>query len=84
MKLPSKTGVLTFVCGAFAVIVGGAFVKSKTAHKLAVKGVAGGMRLKDDALRTFETIREEAQDVYEEAKREIDSCKCGCSDADEK
>ncbi|MDR3119749.1 MAG: DUF6110 family protein [Clostridiales bacterium] len=89
MQLPNKTGVLTFVGGAFEAIVGGAFVKSKAAHKLAVKGVVGSLRLKDDAVRKFETIREEAQDVYEEAKREADSCKCDANtdtntDADEK
>jgi hypothetical protein len=69
MTLPSKKSVLTFIGGAVTAVAGAKFVKSKTAHNIAVHGVANGLRIKDDALRTIENIREEAQDVYEEAKR---------------
>lgn len=68
MKLPNRT-VLTFAAGAVAALAAGKFLKSKTAHNLAVRGVAGGMRVKDAALKTAENIREEALDIYEEAKR---------------
>jgi len=72
MKLPSKASVLTFVGGSAAAIAACSFVKSKAAHNLAVRGVAGGMRIKDNALKTVEGIREEALDIYEEAKRKPD------------
>jgi hypothetical protein len=58
-----------FLWGIIAALAVPAFVKSKTAHKLAVNGVAGGMRIKDEAVRKAEVIREEAVDIYEEARR---------------
>ncbi|GBU23365.1 hypothetical protein R80B4_03282 [Fibrobacteres bacterium R8-0-B4] len=61
-----------FIMGVLAAIIGVRFLKSKVARKIAVRGVAEGLRLKSDALRNFEEIREEAQDIYEEAKRETD------------
>ena len=70
MEKPSKSDVITLAIGAATALLGAAFLKSKTAHKLAVHSVAGGMRIKDNALRKVETIREEAQDIYEEARRE--------------
>jgi hypothetical protein len=57
-------------------LAGVAFLKSKAAHTLAVNGVAGGLRLKNDTVKKIETIREEAQDIYEEARRK--DCDCGC------
>ncbi|MDR0570800.1 MAG: DUF6110 family protein [Clostridiales Family XIII bacterium] len=69
MELPNKTFLITFVGGAAAALAARAFAKSKTAHKLAVRGVAGGLRVRDNALKKVETIREEAQDIYEEARR---------------
>ncbi len=69
MHKPSKSGVLTFACGALAAFAASAFVRSKGSHSLAVRGVAGGLRLKDKAVRKMEDIREEAKDVYEEARR---------------
>ncbi len=66
-----------FIMGVIAAVIGARFLKSKTAHKLAVRGTAEGLRLKSDALRKFEEIREEAQDIYEEAKRETDQGKSG-------
>jgi hypothetical protein len=69
MHKPTKAEVLTFATGALAALVGAKFAKSKTARKLAVHGVAGGLKLRDDTARTLESIREEAQDIYEEARR---------------
>ena len=69
MSKPSKTDVLIFSFGAVASLVGAAFAASKTAHKLAVRGVAGSLCMKDNALQKIETIREEAMDIYEEARR---------------
>ncbi|MDR3271261.1 MAG: DUF6110 family protein [Peptococcaceae bacterium] len=72
MKLPERTSLLIFAGGALAALVGAAFTKSKPVHKLAVHSVAKGLQLKEGAVRKVENIREEAQDVYEEAKREND------------
>jgi hypothetical protein len=82
MKKLCNANVLIFACGGVASLIGACFLKSKTAHKLAVRGVANGMRLKNDALRKAEAIREEAQDIYEEAKRESEGeCHCcSCKD----
>lgn len=44
------------------------FLKSNTAHDLAVKGLAGGMKLKSDTTYKYETIKEDAKDLLEEAK----------------
>ncbi|MDR3310704.1 MAG: DUF6110 family protein [Oscillospiraceae bacterium] len=77
MSLPDKKSVLTFVGGAAAAIFGAKFAKSRTAHKIAVHGVANGLRIKDDALKTIESIREEAQDIYEEAKRRDAAARTG-------
>ena len=53
----------TFIGGA-----GSKFLKSNTAHDLAVKGLAGGMKLKSDTTYKYETIKEDAKDLLEEAK----------------
>ena len=44
------------------------FLKSDTAHDLAVKGLAGGMKFKSDTTCKYETIKEDAKDLLEEAK----------------
>jgi hypothetical protein len=74
MRKPERTTVIAFAIGAAASLIGAKFAKSKAARRLAVRGVAGGIRLKDDALRKAGEIREEAQDVYEEARRKTGCC----------
>lgn len=49
-------------------LAGSKFLKSNTAHDLAVKGLAGGMKLKSDTTYKYETIKEDAKDLLEEAK----------------
>ena len=56
--------------GAFA---GGLFATSKCARKLAVKSVAAGLQTKDNLVAGWENIKEEANDLYEEAKEEAAS-----------
>ena len=73
MKTPSKAAVLTFAAGAAASLIGAKFAASKTARRMAVRGLAEGMRLKDEALKAVESIREEACDLYEEARRTPDA-----------
>jgi hypothetical protein len=80
MKTPNRKTVTTFAIGVAACLVGSAIVRSKTAHKVAVHGLAGGLRVKNNALRKVETIREEAQDVYEEARRVADDSEIGATE----
>lgn len=45
-----------------------AFLKTKKARELAVKGVAGSMLLKDKVMENVANIKEEAEDICAEAK----------------
>ena len=47
---------------------GSKFVKSDCARNATVKSVATGMQIKDEALATYDTIVEDAKDIYAEAK----------------
>ena len=58
----------TFIGVAASALAGSKFVKRNTAHDLAVKGLAGGMKLKSDTTYKYETIKEDAKDLLEEAK----------------
>ena len=65
--LKNKT-VLSFVGGIAATIAGAKFLKSDKARTMAVNSLASGMKLKDDAMATYETIKEDAKDICYEAK----------------
>lgn len=65
----AKKKVWAFVGGVAAGLILPPLVKSKTARKAAVSVVAKGMNLKDDAKTAYESIKEDAQDVYAEAKQ---------------
>lgn len=58
-----------FVGGIIAGLILTPLAKSKTVHKAAVNVTAKGMELKDCAMNTYECIKEDAQDVYAEAKK---------------
>lgn len=51
----------SFVGGVAATVAGSKFVKSDCARKAAVKSVATGMQLKDQALASYDTIVEDAK-----------------------
>lgn len=70
--LLKNKAVLSFVGGVVATVATTQFVKSDTAKKVAVRSLASGMKLKDDAVATYETIKEDAQDIYNEAKSQKD------------
>lgn len=53
--------------GGFAA---GMFVTSKCARKIAVKSMAAGMKARDGVKTGWDNIKEEASDIYEEAKEE--------------
>lgn len=58
----------SFVGGVATAVAGSKFAKSDCARKAAVKSVATGMQLKDQALASYDTIVEDAKDIYAEAK----------------
>jgi hypothetical protein len=60
--------LLAFALGAAAALFVPKALKGSRARKAAVCAVAKGMRLRDDARSAFEEIREDAQDIYCEAK----------------
>jgi len=60
--------VVIFLGGAVASLAAEGFAKSPSGHKLAVNLMAAGMKAKDQAVATYETIKEEANDIREEAK----------------
>ena len=47
----------------------GLFARSKADRKACVNGLAAGMQLKDNVAAELQNIKEEAQDIYEDAKR---------------
>jgi len=63
----SKTSV--FFLGALAGIAVVALMKSKTVQKGCAKLLSAGQQLKDEAQAFVETVKEDAQDMVEEAKR---------------
>ncbi len=67
-----------FAAGAVAGAAVLGFLKTKKARELAVKGVAGGIMLKDKVLETAVNIKEEADDICAEAKEVAkNDCACG-------
>lgn len=66
-----------FLGGAVASLVAAKVVKSKTMRKITVKAVAKGMQLAECAEHSLASIKEEAEDIYQEAKQ----AKCGCEDS---
>lgn len=58
-----------FVGGVVAGLILSPLAKSKAARKAAVCLTAKGMSLRDGAVYTYERIKEDAQDVYAEAKK---------------
>ena len=62
-------------------------LKTKKARDLAVKGLAQGIMVKDCVIENAMNIREEAEDICNEAKavaKETCDCECGCDEASEK
>ncbi len=58
------------VGGAAAVIIGKKIITSPTTRKLAVTGLAKGMKLQYDAKEAFQNIKDEASDICYDAKTE--------------
>ncbi|MFI3312776.1 MAG: DUF6110 family protein [Eubacteriales bacterium] len=54
-------------------------LKAKKTRKFAVKAVAQGMMMKDSVMEEITNLKDEAMDIYEEAKVEsVKACECEC------
>lgn len=62
--------LLFFIGGVAAATIGAKCLNSEKARQLCVKGMAYGMRARDNALQTFQNIKEEAVDIYHDAKNQ--------------
>ena len=78
-KYFGKECKIVFVIGTFIGAGFFAFSKTKKARELAVKGVAGGMMLKDKILESAANLKEEADDICAEAKL-VAKANCDCAD----
>ena len=67
-----KEKLFFMACGATVFEGLKTFLKTKTAHDLAVKVVAERMKLKNEAMATIQDIKDEAQDIVEDAKNEVE------------
>lgn len=74
--------LLAYLGGIATATVGVSILKSAPVRKATVNIVAGGMKLRDDAMTTIETIKEDAQDVYAEARSKAAGEPC-CDHAEE-
>jgi len=64
--------VLSFIGGAAAVVCAQKVFASRKAHDVCVASVAKGMQIYKDAKAAAINIKEEAEDICEEAKATID------------
>ena len=72
--------VLSFIGGAAAVIIGNKIVKSEKARQLCVNGLAKGMMIQDCAKEVYQNMKEEAHDIYVDAKNKAaEEGACCCS-----
>jgi hypothetical protein len=64
----SNKYVIGFGIGVAASVIGYRAYKSKKLRKAVVKAVAQGIKLRDDAKHTINSIKEDAEDICAEAK----------------
>lgn len=68
---------MIFLGGVAAGTLGVKALKSKAAKKLYVSTLANGMKLQQDAQQLFETMKEDAEDMCCEARKEsAKECEC--------
>lgn len=70
MYIPSKKKLLSVVGGMAAGILVERVLKSDAVHHAAVKTMAKGINLKKSAVECYESIKEDADDLAYEARRE--------------
>jgi hypothetical protein len=64
--------LLSFIGGVAFATIGAKILKSDIVRKGAVKALAKGMKVQQDAMSAFESMKEEAQDLCYEAKQQAD------------
>lgn len=64
---------MIFLGGVAAGTLGVKVLKSKAAKKLYVTTLANGMKIQQDAQQLFETMKEDAEDLCFEARKEVSS-----------
>ena len=68
---------MIYLAGGVALaVVGKMALKSDTARDICVRGMAAGMKLKNDAREAFENMKEQAADMYHDASILADSKDC--------
>jgi IMP cyclohydrolase len=68
---------MIFLGGVAAGTIGAKVLKSKAAKKLYVSTLANGIKLQQDAQQLFETMKEDAEDMCCEARKEsTKECEC--------
>ena len=70
MRLLRNEKFLYFLGGIVATLAGAHAVKSGKAKRVAVKGLAAGMKFQKQAHESFQNIKEEATDICFEAAKE--------------
>ncbi len=78
LRFITKQHKVIFAAGAATGLAVLSLLKTKKARELSVKGLAGGMMLKDKVLETAANIKEEADDIVCDAKTVAqEDCACG-------
>ena len=62
---------LIFLGGIATAIVGTKILKSPKTREVCVKTLAQGMNFRDEAKATVQNMREEAEDIYADAKKTV-------------
>ncbi|MDR1726641.1 MAG: hypothetical protein LBT74_01710 [Acidobacteriota bacterium] len=68
-KIFTKTPFI-FAAGAAAGVIFHMFARSDKMRSLTVNALAKGMQIKDDAQASLASIREDAEDIYAEARQQ--------------
>ncbi len=69
-NLFGKEKMAYFVGGIALSVLGSALTKNGTMRKIAVNGLAKGMKLQQNAVSCYEGMKEEASDLYAEAQQQ--------------
>lgn len=60
----------TFVGGMVTAVAGAKILKAPCTRKACVKGLAAGMKLKSDAAASIQNLKEDAQDICNDAREQ--------------
>lgn len=84
-KWCNNKNALFFVGGIIFSAIGTSFTKSKSCKKMCVTTMAKGLKVKGDIEHKIAIIKEEAEDMYNEAKSSESNCggDCTCGTAKE-